>query len=200
MPKVRLKKWLPKPHELKKNKAVALFAPFLADARLWQLNRKSLVYAVYIGVMCAFFPLPGQMLLAIFGAFWVRCNVPMAVALTWLTNPFTALPIYWLAYGVGAQVLGEPAIGLSTIGQVVADTSRWLLGDGANPFVMHQFFSFKAFGLGLLISGLLCSMILGLSFNWFWQWHTARSWRKRQGYNPHAPKFTKPKKIKKPNL
>lgn len=171
-----------------------MFAPFLADPRLWQLNRKSLVRAVYIGTLCAFFPLPGQMLLAIFGALWARCNVPMATALTWLTNPFTALPVYWISYGVGAMLLGKPAIGLRTIGQVVTDTSHWLFGDGVNPFTLHQFFSFKAFALGLLISGLVCSMVLGLAFDWFWQWHTKRNWQKRQGYNPNAPKFSNKKR------
>ncbi len=194
MPKARLKKWLPKPDELKNNKAIALFAPSLADARLWQLNRKSLVRATYIGVMCAFLPLPGQMPLAIALALLFRANVPMSVALTWLTNPATSLPIYWATYWVGAKLLGEPPISIQTIGRVIADTTRWIFSDGVNPFLVHKFFSFKAFGVGLVISAIICSIILGLALDFFWQWRVNKNWKKRQGYNPNAPRLTRTKK------
>ena len=98
MPKQRLKAWLPTPEKLHQNRIVRCFAPFLADARLWHMNRNSLGRAVYIGVLCAFFPLPGQMPLAIIGALLFRANVPMAIALTWLTNPLTTIPIFWVLF------------------------------------------------------------------------------------------------------
>lgn len=190
MPKKRLKQWLPKPEELRKNRVLTLFAPFLADPRLWYMNRSSLVRAIYIGVICAFVPLPGQMLLALIGALIFRANIPMCVTLTWLTNPLTTIPIYWATYWVGAKLLAEPAIGLRTIGIVLTDTTLWLTADGDNPFVLHQHvFSFKVFLLGLVLTAIITSIALGLAFNLFWRYRTTEDWKKRQGYQAYAPKF-----------
>lgn len=194
MPKAQLKAWLPKPEELKQNKVLRPFAPFLADPRLWQMNRGSLTRAVYIGVMCAFFPLPGQMPLALIGALLFRANIPMSVALTWLTNPLTTIPIFWLAYWVGAIMLGEPVIGLRTIGVILTDVTLWIFNDGTNPFVKHDFFSIKVFSVGLLVTGSIASMTLGLGFKAFWRYKVAKDWQKRDGYRPHLPKFSKRKK------
>lgn len=189
MPKQQLKAWLPKPEELRKNKVVAMFAPFLADARLWHLNRNSLIRAICVGVMCAFFPLPGQMPLAVIGALIFRANIPMSIALTWLTNPLTALPVYWVAYSVGAILLGEPTIGVRTIGIVLTDATLWLFHDGANPFAGQQIFSLQAFALGLVITGAITSLILSLAFSLFWRYRIAKDWKKRQGYQSHVPRF-----------
>ena len=153
------------------------------------MNRGSLTRAVYIGVLCAFFPLPGQMPLAIAGALIFRANIPMSVALTWLTNPVTAIPVFWFAYYVGAWFTSEPPIGLRTIGRILADLSLWILGDAANPFLVYQFFSFKAFLIGLLICALVTSLVLGLAFRIGWQLIVTQDWQKRHGYNANAPKF-----------
>lgn len=192
MPKKRIKAWLPTPEKLRENRVVRWFAPFLADPRLWHLNRGSLNRAVYIGVLCAFFPLPGQMPLAIIGALLFRANVPMAIALTWLTNPLTTIPVFWFAYSVGAFLLDEPLIGLRTLGVVLSDFSLWITGHGGNPFEKHTF-SLMAFGLGLLICGMITSIVAGLLFRLAWQYHIVADWRKRHGYNANAPKFTQQK-------
>lgn len=196
MPKQQLKAWLPKPEELRKNKVIAVFAPFLADARLWHLNRNSLMRAIFVGVMCAFFPLPGQMPLALMGALAFRANIPMSIALTWLTNPLTALPVYWFAYLVGATLLGEPTIGLRAVGVMLTDTTVWLFHNGANPFESQQFFSLKAFALGLVTTGILTSLVLNLTFSLFWRYRITKDWKKRRGYQPHAPKFSQQKNQK----
>ena len=102
--KKRLKKLLPTPEQILQSRSLKLFAPHLADPRLWQFNRHSLNKAVYIGVLSAFFPLPGQMLLALIGALIFRANVPMALGLTWITNPLTTLPIFYVGYYIGASI------------------------------------------------------------------------------------------------
>lgn len=197
MPKQHLKRWLPKPEELRKNKLIAMFAPFLADPRLWYMNRAALLRAIFIGVMCAFFPLPGQMPLALVGALLFRANIPMSIGLTWITNPITALPVYWFAYWVGAVLLGEPAIGLRTIGIVLTDASLWVLNKGPNPFYIHHFFSLKVFVLGLVVTALLTSAVMALTFSLFWRYRIAQDWRKRSGYRPHTPTFHQQHKMRK---
>lgn len=189
MPKKQLKAWLPTPEQLSRNKAIKLFAPFLADPRLWHMNRGAMVRAVYVGVICAFFPLPGQMALAIAGALLVRANVPMSIALTWITNPLTAIPVFWAAYYLGATLLGEPVIGLRTIGLILTELTLWIFGEGNNPFSTHQIFSIKAFVVGASISAIISSTLLGLTLDLFWRYQAAQKWKKRTGYQPHAPRF-----------
>ncbi|MFB6349072.1 DUF2062 domain-containing protein [Moraxella sp. ZJ142] len=193
MPKNKIKAWLPTPEKLRENRLVAMFAPFLTDPRLWQMNRGSLNRAVYVGVLAAFFPLPGQMPLAIIGSLIFRANIPMAVALTWITNPLTAIPVFWLAYSLGAALLGEPILGIRAIGMILTDLTLWMTADGANPLDHHKIFSWQAMVLGLVLSAIITSVVLGMAFRLFWHYRTIKDWQARHGYNAKAPKFRQQK-------
>jgi len=48
-----------------------------------------------------------QILFAVVFAVLLRANLPVAVVSTLVTNPFTFAPIYFLAYRLGAALLGE---------------------------------------------------------------------------------------------
>lgn len=194
----KLKKWLPKPEELKQNRTFKAFGPHLADARLWHFNRHSLTKAVYIGVLSAFFPLPGQMLLALIACLYFRANVPMALGLTWITNPITTIPIFYVAYWFGAVLLNEPMISFKTIGMMLSDLSLWIFSDGVNPFIKYQHsFSLSAFLTGLILMAVLSSLICGMAFKYFWHYKTVSMWQERNGYN-HQHQFTTSSK-KPPN-
>lgn len=185
MPKKRLKDLLPTPEKILESRSLKILAPHLVDPRLWQFNRHSLNKAVYIGVLSAFFPLPGQMLLALIGALIFRANVPMALGLTWITNPLTTLPVFYAAYYVGAKILDVPMISLRTIGRMIADFSLWLLADGANPFITYRgTVSLAAFCLGLIILAIITSIICGLAFKGIWRYKTIVSWQKRPQDTP----------------
>ncbi len=47
------------------------------------------------------------MLSAAIFAIIFRVNLPVAVAITWYTNPFTVVPIYYAAFRIGEFVTGE---------------------------------------------------------------------------------------------
>ncbi|UNU72955.1 DUF2062 domain-containing protein [Moraxella nasovis] len=189
MPKQKLKAWLPSPEKLRENRIIGWFGPFLTDPRLWHMNRNSLERAVYVGILCAFFPLPGQMPLAVLGALLLRANVPMAVALTWITNPLTAIPVVWFAYSVGAYILGEPMIGVRTIKHILSDMAQWFTNQDINPLAAHTSFSLHAFLLGLIICAVVSSVIAGLLFRVFWRYHIVKQWQKRSGYNTNIQGF-----------
>lgn len=54
----------------------------------------------------AFTPtIPLQMLLAGIGAVYFRVNLPVALASCWVTNPITAVPIYYSAMRLGRYTL-----------------------------------------------------------------------------------------------
>ena len=181
VPKKRLKSLLPTPEKLLESRILRLFAPHLADQRLWHFNRHSLNKAVYIGVLSAFFPLPGQMLIALIGSLIFRANVPMALGLTWITNPVTTLPIFYAGYYIGAKIIDVPMISLRLIGKMIAAFSLWILSDGANPFITYSgAVSLPAFVIGITILAIVTSIICGLAFKAIWRYKTIISWQKRQ--------------------
>ena len=88
---------------------LAPFANLLHDRDLWGIRRRSVVPAFSIGLFAAFLPFPGHPLVAALLALAFRVNVPIAALTTFVSNPITIGPMYFLAYRVGLQLLGmEP--------------------------------------------------------------------------------------------
>ncbi len=69
-------------------------------------NRKMVSRAVFLGVFIAFIPMPMQMALVLAFMPLLRFNVPIALAICWLSNPFTMPPMYYMEYMTGAFFLG----------------------------------------------------------------------------------------------
>jgi uncharacterized protein len=106
MPRKFFRKYLPSADEVRRNRVAALFGTLLHDPNLWHLNRDSVAGAVAIGLFAGLVPGPLQMLTALALAIPLRRNVPVALATTFYTNPFTIVPLYLLAYGYGSLLLG----------------------------------------------------------------------------------------------
>lgn len=85
----------------KEEKSFSIFGDLIHDSNLWHMNRRSVAGACAIGLFCAFIPLPFQMLIAAGFAIMFRCNLPIAVALVWVTNPITMPALFFLAYKAG---------------------------------------------------------------------------------------------------
>ena len=59
------------------------------------------------GIFCGCFPIFGlQTLVGIAMASVVRGNHLLAAAGTWISNPFTYVPLYWFNYRIGSLLLG----------------------------------------------------------------------------------------------
>jgi len=101
-----LKRYSPDPHEVKNHKHLGWLSKHLHDPSLWNFNRKSISKAFAVGLFFAFIPVPFQMLLAAPGAVIFSANLPLSIALVWITNPFTMAPIYYGCYKLGAWLLG----------------------------------------------------------------------------------------------
>lgn len=101
-----LKRYSPKPHEVKNHKHLVWLSKHLHDPSLWNFNRKSISKAFAVGLFFAFIPVPFQMLLAAPGAVIFSANLPLSIALVWITNPLTMAPIYYGCYKLGAWLLG----------------------------------------------------------------------------------------------
>lgn len=108
MPKKFIRKYLPDPHTIREHKSLQIFGTLLHDANLWHLNRKSVSSAFAVGLFFMWMPVPFQMALAAGVAIIVRSNLPISVALVWLSNPVTMPPLFYFAYKLGALMLGSP--------------------------------------------------------------------------------------------
>ncbi len=163
MPRKLLKKYLPDPAHLREHKHLRVFGERLADPNLWHLNRRSIAGGAFIGLFCALLPMPFQMLPAAMLAILFRANMPISIALVWLTNPVTMVPVAWAAYHTGAYLLGS-------------DTT-WTVNDNGWDWMWANY-------PPLLLGSLLIGLALGLS-GWFgvhyvWRLHIRHQWRIRQ--------------------
>lgn len=116
----------------------------MADPALWSRSRKSVARAFAWGLFVAALPLPGQTAIAALIAIGLRINLPVAVVTVFITNPITMVPIYWLAYRLGAGLLGLDPVDLA-----VEPTWAWLSANLARV------------GLPLAIGSLLLGSLAG---------------------------------------
>lgn len=101
-----LHRFLPHHTAVKNNRWLKPFGRWLQQPNLWHWNRRSVAGGVAAGLFCGLIPGPLQMLGAALLAVSLRVNLPVALVVTLYTNPFTILPLYLLAYEVGAWVSG----------------------------------------------------------------------------------------------
>jgi uncharacterized protein (DUF2062 family) len=177
MPRKFLKRYLPSVERVREVRAFHLFGDRLFHPALWHLNRRTAAGGVAVGLFCGLIPGPFQMLGAGIAALLLRVNLPVALLTTLYTNPLTIVPLYFIAYKIGAVALGaagrnhpaSPPDWAWTQPLASAEAfGRWMLGLGA-PL---------AFGL-LLLAALLS--ILGYAVvRVLWNIHLRRAWAARR--------------------
>jgi len=167
MPKKLIKKYMPDPEKLKQQKSLQFLGDRLHEPNLWHLNRSSVSLAFAVGLFAAWIPTPGQMAIAAVAAFYFRANLPISVALVWVTNPLTMPPMFYFAYVVGLWSLGEstPEEGF----EFTLDSMMASLGDIGGPFLF-----------GCLILGILSSAIGYFGMRLFWRYHVSQQWKSRK--------------------
>ncbi len=77
--------------------------------RYFVLNKTMVSRGVFIGLFIAMIPMPAQMLAVFLFTFVGKFNFPIAIAMCWITNPFTMPFIYYIQYMTGMSLIGmEP--------------------------------------------------------------------------------------------
>ncbi|AWW75078.1 hypothetical protein CD351_11635 [Erythrobacter sp. KY5] len=96
---------MPSREEMARSRYLAPIAPRFLSPELWRFTRRSVPRGVALGLFSAFILPVGQIFLAAFLALPARANVPLAAAVTFVTNPFTIA--FWavVANRVGTFVL-----------------------------------------------------------------------------------------------
>ena len=85
------------------------FDYLLAHPVYFTATRRGVGGGLWLGLFVGFLPIPGQTILAVLGALVFRVNMPVAAIAVWVSNPITFVPIFYLAYRLGAALLGIPA-------------------------------------------------------------------------------------------
>ena len=106
MPRRWLKRVLPDVEKYRDTQMARFLGPRFFHPAVWHLTRHSVAGGVAIGLFCGLIPGPLQMLGGALGAIWLKRNLPVALVTTLYTNPLTIIPLYLLAYQVGAFVIG----------------------------------------------------------------------------------------------
>ncbi|WP_334188635.1 DUF2062 domain-containing protein [Noviherbaspirillum sp.] len=83
---------------------------FLGEGRaaLWVPQRRSVALGAGIGAAVSVLPLPAQPVIAGLAAMRFGAHLPTAFLLTFLSNPLTTLPLWGVAWMIGAFCLGQP--------------------------------------------------------------------------------------------
>ena len=100
------RRFTPHHETVKGHRWIKPFGDWLHHPNLWHLHRRSVAGGVATGLFCGLIPGPFQMISAALLAVLLRVNLPVAAATTLYTNPFTIVPLYVLAYELGAWVSG----------------------------------------------------------------------------------------------
>lgn len=78
--------------------------------QLWRMQHEAVARGVAVGTFWAFVIPVGQFVAATAHCAWWRANIPVATAMTMVTNPLTIGFWLWLAYQIGAFFLGAPML------------------------------------------------------------------------------------------
>lgn len=177
-----IKPYLPDRETLRRSKVFHLLGDSLLHPNLWHLNRHSAARGLAIGMACGLIPGPLQMFGSALTCLFWHANLPLALLATLYTNPLTIVPLYMLAYALGAFLLGEstpfthpPELGdagwLSWL-QALAD---WAVSLG------------KPLALGLPVLALALAVAAYFACHFLWRWHVLRQWRRRRGHRTMQP-------------
>ena len=161
-----IKRLFPKLDSVKEEKILKIFGPAVLQPNLWHINKKSVSRGFAIGAFCAFLPIPGQMIVAAFLAITFAGNLPFSLILTWISNPLTYTPMFYLSYKVGKFFIN------TEIDYDFSNKEVNLLSD-----LMHIW---EPLLLGSLILAIIGSSLAYILIRLYWRYYVLKIWAKRR--------------------
>jgi hypothetical protein len=175
MPRKFFRKYLPSHETVKDNRFIGLFGTWLHHPNLWHLNRRSVSGGVAVGLFSGLVPGPLQMITAALIAVPTRVNLPVALATTLYTNPFTIVPLYLVAYQIGALITGSgagdmvapPDFSLRELPAWTRAMGDWMLSLG------------KPLAIGLVTLATSLAVLGYVAVQVGWRVYVVTAWRRR---------------------
>lgn len=118
------------------------------------MNRRSISKGVWVGLFWGFIPMPMQMLAVMLTTPIIRFNVPVAMAMVWLSNPLTMPAMYYMEYLTGNFLLGRDGV------EDIQLTLEW--------FSEHIDDIFVPLYVGTAFYSIVISTLIYLLINWLW--------------------------------
>ncbi len=166
---------MPTRESLEQSRILRPVAHRVLAPELWRFTRRSVPRGVALGLLVGIFLLiPGlQIAGAALLALPVRANVPLAAAMTFLSNPATTPFILALSYYIGSSMLGRSGDMSQLMAMInhhasLGEWTRWLLSDTA-PSILF----------GLAIVSVVCAAVGYFVSAWMWRARLVRKWRHR---------------------
>lgn len=167
MPKKFFKRLFPSPEKIRRIPSLSVFAALFRRPNAWHVNRRSVARAFFIGIFSAFLPMPFQMVVAAFLAFYCNANIPISVGLVWISNPITIPPIFYATYQLGTVLLNTPARDFN-----IELSIGW--------FLREMITIWQPLLAGSLLAGLIAATIGYFVISIIWRMHVIHSWEKRR--------------------
>ncbi len=170
MPRRLLQKITPDPQALRSLWFLKPFAERLGDPQLWALHRRNVTWAFACGLAICFIPLPVHLASACAVALLWRLNLPVVCGTTFLLNPFSAMPVYYMAYRVGAALWPGPR-------QHFHFVASW------HWFTHGLLPVWKPFLLGCLVCALVFFWLGWITLEVLWRCHVVSRYRSRPAHS-----------------
>ncbi len=171
----RLRSFLPDHEAIHTNRWLRPFANTLLHPRLWHLNRHSAAGAIAVGLFCGLIPGPFQMLSAAICCVLFRVNLPLALITTLYSNPLTIVPLYVVAYAMGALMTGERLSGFVPPPEM-GDLGFFEWTQSLVPWALHLG---QPLAVGLVLLAGTLAVIGYFSVRALWRIWLIRAWRAR---------------------
>jgi uncharacterized protein len=181
-----LRRVLPSHQTIRDNRAIARFGWRLQHHNLWHLHRRAVAGGVAVGLFAGLIPgsNPVQFTAGALLAIAFKVNLPLAVLVTLYSNPFTIVPLYYVAFKLGQWVMLQgdaelPALpagfGEAGLLQRVPEAFNWLISVG------------KPLLIGLPLLALALAAVGYCVTDWAWRLGVHWQWRQRKRYRQRNP-------------
>ena len=198
-------KFMPRRAVLHKYPMIGRFAEWTRKrAYLWSLKPEAMRPAFYAGSVLSLLPVMGvQLPLALLLAVLLRANYMVMGGLQFITNPFTAAPIYYATHQLGAQLIEQVGFGHALAPADPQDEVLPVSHFPEDPVIEHQAQTpgakkpsrfaasarkvgnaINALIVGGVVSGLALGLVIDILYRSFWQHYTLK--------HPPRPPKTKP--------
>jgi len=167
MPRKFFKRISPDPKKLSQYRSLAWLGHVMHDTKLWGFKRSSVAKGCAVGLFCCMIPMPLQMLLAALIALSWGANIPLSVALVWISNPLTMAPMFYANYKFGTWLLQTPSYHLD-----FEWSKTWIIEQ------LHLLW--KPLYAGSFAGGLIVATIAFFAVQLLWTWQVRRNWLRRK--------------------
>ena len=170
----RISNWIaknaPNREELAQSRWLRPFGGRVLHSEFWRFTRRSVPRGVAVGLWVGIFALiPGvQIVGSALVSIPFRANIPVAAAMTFLTNPFTTPFLVAASWWLGSSLGFGGEKGLPSRHASIAEWVAWLFSDAAIATVA-----------GLFIIATVKAIVSYFVSMLIWRWWTGRKWRRR---------------------